>query len=323
MKTKLQYRLEFFGLLIASQIIVRLPYAALRHIARTLAEIAFLLDGRGRAVALANLESAFPAKYSAREKRSITRRSYATFARTMLELCWAPNLTEDFVRKQCEFRGLELNTCRTDPTQPAIYTGFHFGNFEWLALVGAYTIAPGPIIAQRFRNPLLGPVFDKLRTSTGNHVIPQERAMLRMLKYLRGGGKFGMTSDLNLDPREGSVLVECFGGLLASVTQAHAALAQRTGAVLVPVDCRPLPGGRYLITHHPAIVCPPEADVCHLVQLCWNALEPAVHEHPECWLWPYKHWRFAPEKDRPRYPFYANTAGRFEKLVTSRTVSNG
>lgn len=142
--------------------------------------------------------------------------------------------------------------------------------------------------------------------------------MIRMLKFLKGGGKFGMLCDLNLDPREGSVLINCFGGLLASVTQTHAALAQRTGAAIVPVECRPGPQGKYRIIHHPPIKCPPDADVQKIVQQCWNALEPAVHEHPECWLWAYKHWRYKPAAGGGRYPFYANQSKRFQKLT--RTV---
>ena len=233
----------------------------------------------------------------------------------MLELLWAPNLSRDFFEKNVVFEGFDADTCRRDPDKAAIYACLHFGNFEWLGLAGAYTISPGPVIAQKFKNPLLGPVFDRLRASTGNHAIPQERAMIRMLKFLKGGGKFGMLADLNLDPREGSVLIECFGGLLTSVTQAHAALAQRTGAAIVPVECRPLPDGRYRIIHHAPIECPPEADAREIVQRCWNALEPAIHAHPECWLWSYKHWRYKPAGDNARYPFYANTAKRFDKLA--------
>ena len=147
--------------------------------------------------------------------------------------------------------------------------------------------------------------------------------MIRMLKFLKTGGKFGMLCDLNLDPREGSVLIECFGGLLTSVTQAHAALAQRTGAAIVPVECRPLPDGGYRIIHHAPIECPPGADVNEVVQRCWDALEPAIHAHPECWLWSYKHWRYKPADDNGRYPFYANRIKRFDKLVRQRLEKAG
>lgn len=316
-------RIEFAGLWAGAKFVARLPFGCLPALATVLGSLVYLLDPRGRRVALANIETAFPGKFSPSRKAWIARRSYVTFARTMFELFWAPNMDEDFVNTHVIFEGWDRDYVRKDPQKPAIYACFHFGNFEWLALAGSYSITPGPVIAQRFKNPLLGPVFDHLRASTGNHVIPQERAMIRMLKYLKGGGKFGMLCDLNLDPREGSVLIECFGGLLASVTQTHAALAQRTGAAIVPVECRPGPAGKYRIIHHPPIECPPDADARDIVQRCWNALEPAVHEHPECWLWPYKHWRYRPATDDKRYPFYSNHSKRFDKLVREWRAAAG
>ncbi|MCK9588337.1 MAG: lysophospholipid acyltransferase family protein, partial [Terrimicrobiaceae bacterium] len=311
----LREKIEFAGLVAGAWLVARLPFHFLPALATVLGSLVYWLDPRGHVVALENIEAAFPGKFSAPQKSQIARRSYITFARTMFELFWAPNMDEKFFARHVLFEGWDKDYARKDPQKPAIYACFHFGNFEWLALAGAYSISPGPVIAQRFKNPLLGPVFDRLRTSTGNQVIPQERAMLRMLKYLRGGGKFGMLCDLNLDPREGSVLIECFDGLLASVTQTHAALARRTGAAIVPVECRPGPSGKYRIIHHPPIECPPDADPRSIVQRCWNALEPAVHDHPECWLWSYKHWRYKPATNNSRYPFYANRSKRFDRLI--------
>ena len=274
-------RIEYAGLAASAWFVARLPFGVLRPLASLLGSLVYWLDLRGHTVALENIEAAFPGKFSKSRKSQIARGSYITFARTMFELFWAPNMDEKFFGRHVIFEGWDRDYVRKDPQRPAIYACFHFGNFEWLALAGAYSISPGPVIAQRFKNPLLGPVFDHLRTSTGNQVIPQERAMIRMLKYLKGGGKFGMLCDLNLDPREGSVLIDCFGGLLASVTQTHAALAQRTGAAIVPVECRPGPAGKYRIIHHAPIECPPDASPRDIVQRCWNALEPAVHDHPE------------------------------------------
>ena len=323
MSPTLRERLEYASLAAGARLISLLPFQLLRPLASLLGSAVCWLDPRGRTVAIANIEAAFPGKYSLSEKPKIARGSYVTFARTMFELFWAPNLTEDFLKKHVIFEGFDVDTCRQDPKKAAIYACLHFSNFEWLGLAGAYTIAPGPVIAQKFQNPLLGPIFDRLRASTGNHSIPQERAMIRMLKFLKTGGKFGMLCDLNLDPREGSVLIECFGGLLTSVTQAHAALAQRTGAAIVPVECRPLPDGGYRIIHHAPIECPPGADVNEVVQRCWDALEPAIHAHPECWLWSYKHWRYKPADDNGRYPFYANRIKRFDKLVRQRLEKAG
>jgi Kdo2-lipid IVA lauroyltransferase/acyltransferase len=308
-------RVEFLELSAGVWLVGCLPYGWLRHIAKVLGAIVFAFDRRGREVALANLDAAFGDTRSPAEKRRIAAGSYQTFARTMLELFWSPNLNEAVARRIARFEGLERDSCHTDPRQPAVYLCLHYSNFEWLSQFGAYTVANGPVIAQRFKNPLIGGIFDRLRSSTGHWVIPQERAMIRMLKHLKNGGKFAMLCDLNLDPSETSVIIDTFGGLKICVTQMQSALALRTGAKIVPVECRPEPEGTYRMVYHKPLEFPPEASAAEITQLCWNVLEPSIHEQPECWLWTYKHWRFLPANDQTgRYPFYANVTPRFDRM---------
>jgi lauroyl/myristoyl acyltransferase len=307
--------MEFLGLSGIVWLIGRLPYGWIRHIARVLGSIVFAFDRRGKEVALANLDAAFGDSRTPAEKRRIAVGSYQTFARTMLELFWSPNLSEPVARRIARFEGLELDSCHTDPRQPAVYLCLHYSNFEWLSQFAAYTVANGPVITQRFKNPLIGGIFDRLRASTGHWVTPQERAMIRMLKHLKSGGKFAMLCDLNLDPSETSVIIDTFGGLKICVTQMQSALALRTGAKIVPLECRPQPDGTYRMVYHKPLEFAAGATAAEITQLCWNVLEPSIHEQPECWLWAYKHWRFLPANDQTgRYPFYANIAKRFDRM---------
>jgi KDO2-lipid IV(A) lauroyltransferase len=315
-------RLEFLGLSSFVWLVGRLPYRWLRHIANVLGSIVFFFDKRGKEVALANLDAAFGDSRTPAEKRRIAMGSYRTFARTMLELFWSPNLSESVARGIAQYEGLALDSCHKDPRQAAVYLCLHYSNFEWLSQFGAYTIANGPVIAQRFKNPLIGRIFDRLRSSTGHDVIPQERAMIRMLKHMKSGGKFAMLCDLNLDPSEPSVIIDTFGGLKICVTQMQAALALRTGAKIVPVECRPESDGTYRMVYRKPLDFRPGATAAEVTQLCWNVLEPSIHEQPECWLWAYKHWRFRPGNDQTgRYPFYANVAKRFDKMLSKQEKS--
>lgn len=312
----LRQRLEFAALSSAVWLVGCLPYRALRLLGVVIGSSVHFFDRRGRAVAKANLDAAFGDFFSDARKKQIARASYQTFARTMLELFWSPRFTRGFADRMVECEGLELSDCHRDPKAAVVYPCLHYSNFEWLGQYCAYAITPGPIITQRFKNPLLGDVFSRLRASSGHEIMPQERAMIRMFKHLQAGGKFGVLADLNLDPDEGSVIVDTFGGLKVSMTQIHAALAMRTGARIVPCECRPLPDGRYRMIYHPPLEYPPDATPAQICQLCWDALEPSIREQPECWLWSYKHWRFRPSGDMSgRYPFYANEAKRFDKLL--------
>lgn len=314
-------RLEYWGLSSFVWLIGRLPFFAIRRVADVLGAIAYLVDARGRKVAMANLDAAFGDSFTPARKRRIARGSYQTFARSMLELFWAPNLTKENSDRLVHEEGLALSSCHKDPSQPVIYVCLHYSNFEWLSLLAPWRTRAGIVVTQRFKNPLIGQIFDRLRSCTGHEIIPQERAMIRMLKHLRGGGIFHMLIDLNLDPDEASVIIDEFGELKTSVTQMHAALALRTGAKIVLAESRPLPDGTYRMIAHKPLEFSPDATAAEITQQCWDLLEPSIREQPECWLWAYKHWRFKPADDAGgRYPFYANAAKRFDKLLKKATL---
>jgi len=312
-------KFEYLGLVLASRTVVSLSPRTLRWLAWVIGSLVFAFDRRNRRVALANLDCVFGSSKTRAEKMRIARDSYRTFARTMLELFWAPNLDEPTMRRMIEIDGLDAHPCHKDPNQPLIYFCFHYSNFEWLSLFGPYVVGPAFVVTQRFKNPLLGPIFDRLRSHTGHEVTTQERAYLRMFKHLKKGGKFFMLTDLNLDPRETSAIIDCFG-LKTCVTQLHAAMALRTGALPVPVACKPLPDGRYFFKVFPPVEILPGDTELSITQRCWDALEPTIWERPELWLWSYKHWRFKPA-DAPegKYPFYANVAARFDRKLAEQS----
>lgn len=314
-------RLEFFGLSLGVAVVGLLPGRILRSLANLLGAIVNALDRRGRQVAQANLDAAFGSALSAREKARITRASYQAFARTMLELCWSPNLTPEATGR-LEFHQEAAGTGPEDPRRPIIYVCLHSSNFELLSLALGFSHGPGMIVTQQLKNPLLGRVFDRLRASTGHTIIPQERAMIRMYRHLKKGGYFCMLIDLNLDPSEASVVIDAFEGLKTCVTQMHAALALRTRAQIVPAECRVLPDGRYRLIYHKPLEYRADATAAEIAQICWDVLEPSIYAQPESWLWSYKHWRFKPSDDTSeRYPFYANSAKRFDKLLARQCAA--
>lgn len=316
MQPTFRQRLEYWGISLGVSLVTRLPHAALAPLAQVLGFLGYYVDVRGAAVARANIKAAFGDEVTPARVRQIARGSFQTFARTMLELFWSPNLNQKLTEELGFWNRHDLAEPDNNPEDSAIYVCLHFSNFEWLGQFGAYTVYHGPFIAQKLKNPLLGPIFDGLRASTGNYVIPQERAMIKMFKHLRSGGKFSMVGDLTVDPKEGGVLIDVFNGLKMSISPMPAALALRTGAKVVPSECLLEPDGRYRMVCHPSLKFPEGTTEEQITQMCWDALEPSIRRHPEMWLWSYKHWRFKPSDDTARrYPFYANTAKRFDRLI--------
>lgn len=317
-----RYRLEYIGLASVAWLLPRLPYDGLWQMGCFLGRIVYALDGRGRRVSLENLRVAFGHWYSEEEREQIARESYICFARNMLCLFWSPAMTRETFHNFLNVSGLDSDPAHLDPKQPGVYFLGHFSNFEWLSLYCAYLVNPGFVIAQEFKNPLLNPIFDRLRSSTGHQIISRNRALIRMLKHLRTGGKVGAAADLSVDPKMGGIPIRCFG-LWVSGSPMASILSMREKVPLFLVEIYPEDDGRMRVIYHKRLELTEGAEGREISQACWDCVEAIIYKRPELWLWNYKHWRFRPswDTDRSRYPSYANPSKRFDQMLANAGIT--
>ncbi len=320
---KFRHRLEWLGCFLLARSVPLLPRGACVALANALGSLAFRFDKKSRAVALANLACAFGDRYSLAERHEIARRSFQNFARTILDIFWGKRLTSQNWRDYIEIdENVEsfLRERKSDPAHGSVFMCIHWGNFEWASLAFGLMDVPTTIVAENFKNARLSSLFQEARQGSGHTIIPQENSMLRLLKVVKRRGMTGMLIDLTLRPEQAAVAIETLGRKM-SVTFLHAALAQRGGAKLVPVDGIPLPDGRLKLVIHPPLAFDPEASPQQIAQICWNFFEPRIHEKPELYLWAYKHWRYRTEADLATdYPFYSNVSCAFEQIVAGEGV---
>jgi KDO2-lipid IV(A) lauroyltransferase len=168
----------------------------------------------------------------------------------------------------------------------------HFGYWEMQAITHPFHSPTIAVMARPLDNPVLHGLLEHLRTMTGNRVVYRQGALRRVLRELGANNGVAILIDQHLHTSE-AVHVDYFGRP-AATTSAVAALALRTGAVVIPVFALPLPGGRYrFIYEHP--VPPPSPDaadpVLEFTQRCTDVLEMYVRRHPELWLWMHRRWR--------------------------------
>lgn len=310
-----RYWLEYHALRAASALVCLMPWRWIGPFANFVGFVFFTLDHHRRSVTLANLRSAFGERFSEQELEAIGRKSYGVFARTALELLWSSNLSKEMLDEIITTEGLDPMPVHGAEGRPALYFCLHAGNFEWLSQITCRHFGNFPVIAQKLKNPLLGPLFDGWRSALGQEIMPQKGAMLRTIRHLKEGGKMGMLIDLNLKPSKGPVVIRCFGHL-TPVTRLPAELALRTGAALVPVECLPRQDGGYIVRYLQELPVTSESTPEQIAQACWDALEPGIHTHPELWLWSYKHWRYRPEGTQGEgYPFYAGECKQYQQLI--------
>jgi lauroyl/myristoyl acyltransferase len=312
-----RHRLERRGVDALAWGIPRLSRRRCVRLGNALGALAYLLDFKGRAVALANLECAFGDRATPEERRELARASYRNFLRTMLDLFWAQNLTPENWREWMLVEGFEeLRERLVREERGTIFMCVHQGNWEWASLACGFLGFGNVVVAENFKNPLLTEVFSHLRQHSGQTIIPQENSLLRMLKIVKRRGATGMLIDLSLRPNKAATVIEGFG-LKMCVPLLHAVLAERAGALLVPVETLPQRDGTCRIIAHPGVEFPADATLQQIAQRCWDAFIPALHARPDLWLWPYKHFRYRPKTTDREYPFYANESGKFEKLLRS------
>jgi KDO2-lipid IV(A) lauroyltransferase len=317
---KIRYRLEWLGVNVLKIGIPLLSRRGCAMLAKAAGTAAFRLDKHGRKVTLANIEAALGDEYSPEEQVRIARGSYQSFARTMLDLFWAPRLTRPGGEKYAEIVGLEH--LEAEVGKPCVVLCAHHAGVEWGSIVAGLHGHRGVTLTQAFKNPLLDKLFTELRSCTGQEIITQDLSMLKMLRRLQNGELVGMLIDLNLPPSQAATVIDTFGMKMCA-TYLHAILEQRTGARLVPIMSEPLPDGRCKVTVHPPLEIPEGATGQEIAQLAWNFLEKVIREKPELWMWVYKHWRFRPKGTTRRYPYYAHESGKFEKLVSALSEESG
>jgi Kdo2-lipid IVA lauroyltransferase/acyltransferase len=292
---------------LALVVVPRLPRRAVLALARTGAVLGLCFDRRGRTIGRANLAVAFGNTKTTSEQKRILRASYATLARTFLDIIWFGHNTRKRLERFVELdRSAEPLLCKKNQ----ICITAHYGNWELLGLVMAMKGFPLHSIAMPVKNSAVNRMLIQRRQINGQQIIPREGALRKLLSVLRHDGKAAFLVDQNTGEKEGGTWADYFG-LPVPVTPAPAALAAKTGSELFIGFCRPLPGGRYRVYATDAFTPPTDSTgeaVQQLTQQILTAIEREVRAHPEHWLWTYKRWKtIRPGDSREHYPSYSET----------------
>ena len=268
-----------------------LPMSAVRAFGHGFGRCMYWVDGFHRRIALENLASAFPSRSDA-ELRALAKAMFAHFGALVFELLKFGTLSREQMSALMDVEGLERIQAAHAKGKGVFFVTGHFGYWEMQAITHPFHSQTIAVMARPLDNPRLHDMLERLRTMSGNRVLYRQGALRRVLRELTANNGVALLIDQHLHTPE-AVHVDYFGRS-AATTSAPAALALRTGAVIVPVFALPLPGGRYrFIYEHP--VEPPPADsadpVREFTQRCTDVLEMYVRRHPELWLWMHRRWR--------------------------------
>lgn len=289
----IRFRAEFVLVRVVSGIVRAVPHRVASAIGAAIGRVFFVADRRHRALAIENLQAAFP-QWTPAECRATARRVFVHFGRLIIELFRFRGLTADQTRALVEFEGEERVHHAHRQGRGALFITGHFGFWELHAIAHGALLYPIAVVARPLDNPLLHDLLEDVRTQTGNSVIYRKGGVRRILKALASNQGVAILIDQHIQPAD-ALTVEFFGRP-AATTAAVAALAFRTGAPVIPVFALPLDAGRFrLVYEHP--IAPPESespeDLRRFTQRCTDVLEMYVRRYPDRWLWMHRRWRDA------------------------------
>ena len=260
------------------------------------------LDRRHLAIVRDNLQRAFPEWDEARVRRT-ARGVYAHFGRVLIDILWLAGRSREQILALVDVEnGHHVEALLRENTRGCVIVTGHIGNWEACGVAHGWLFRPMSVVARPLDNPALDAPLVAFRQRSGNPVIYKQKALSQILRALRENREVAMLVDQNVQEKDG-IFVEFFGRPAASTTVA-AALAVKTGAVLLPGHVEMTDAGRYRLTYDAPIRWTPsgdrEADVAALTQRIASVIEGWVRETPEQWLWMHRRWKTQPTPTEAR-----------------------
>ncbi|MCH2171542.1 lysophospholipid acyltransferase family protein [Myxococcota bacterium] len=298
--------LEYAAYRIGWELLGRLPEGISHTAASGLARLAFTLDDRRADVSLVNLRIAFPGLPDS-EYHRIAQESYQHIAWNAIDLASASRREASQLLERFELIGWENYERAMAAGRGAVVVTAHLGSFE-CALQALSTRARGLTVAARpLSNRRVSHHLFEQRARTGARIVPHRGSLRDLLKTIRRGQAVVFANDQYARRTRGIPIP--FFGVRALTSPGPALLALRCGAPLLPFYTFRMTHHRHRAVVMPAIISDStgdrKADLARLTAELNTALEGAIRDHPEQWIWGHRRFRNSP--DLPDDPYATRT----------------
>lgn len=274
-----------------------LPRRPAFNVAHGLTALLRLTVPRFTEVARRNLQLAFPEFNEAQRIKCIDG-CFRNMAGVLVAVAKFPLITKKNVGGWIRYEGFEHFEAALGRGKGVIFATGHLGNWELSAYAHALLSAPMGFVVRPLDNPLLDRLSNYYRTLSGNRVISRRESVRPLLQMLHANQAVGILADQNTTEDRG-IFVNFFG-VPACVDAGLAKLAAHTGASIIPgFALWSNEEGRYVLRFYPAIEA--SGDQFKDTQAVQSALELAILEYPEQWLWIHRRWKTRPAGEPPIY----------------------
>lgn len=237
-------------------------------------------------------------RIGAREARRRARASFREYGRMAADTLAMGAVGPETLLERTVIEGWERVESAREAGGGAILAMCHFGNWDVALGVGLARRLPIATVMAPVGPAWLTDVVAWKRRRRGLELLELDGAARGFLRRLRAGGMVGVMIDI---PESGPAAeVEFCGGPVAFSAVA-AWLAARSGAPIIPADCRRVAPGRHRLEVHGPIRPLPGEDEAAVTARVARALEPAVLRSPEQW-YPFHEVYADAGRQRPDHP---------------------
>lgn len=239
-----------------------------------------------------NLEFAYPHQ---REKQDqLFREAYRHFGNVVFEVLLVLGPLRSYVLRRGKVLGLENWRQAKAQGKGVIFLASHVGNWEVMAATGAIQGGVDILLVTKHLKPeWLHRAIESGRARCGIQGTYEPRTLKDVLRHLGKNGTVGFVLDQYAGPPVG-VRVPVFG-VPVGTTAAVAALAKRTGALVLPVVNYRTPDGGWIVDMRPPLKWISDPDPNRELALNTAAyaadLEKDIYAHPEQWLWTHRRFK--------------------------------
>lgn len=297
-RRKVRYTLLYVLLRVMILLTFLVPRKVWLRMCGFLGGIYYAFAGKPKAIAYANLRLAYSEK-SASEIKAMARavfvklganageviRGFRINAEADLDAIRVHNGMEHLKEAYSEGKGIVLLTA-------------HIGAFDLLGTELAMRGYNPMIITAKMKDPRLNELLLEQRTRFGAQPVERGREMLKLMRCLKSGGLVMILIDQ--DTRVKSRFVNFFGKPCSTPVGA-ALLAQRTGALVVPLFIHLRADlMQQVVCYPPALMetsGDEERDLIFNTQKLTDIVEREVRNHTTQWVWMHERWKTRPGEE--------------------------
>ena len=271
----------------------RIPLETGLRIGDFLGCVYFFFSKKSR-MAYINLKAALGEQFTPQERRKIARDHFRHAGQSIVEILSLRRIGPECLEKNITAHAPERLREISESGRGGVLITAHFGNWEFLQIVGGFLGAPTYVLAADQKYPRLNEFLNQLRESRGSVSVSRGVGIRALYRALREKKFIGMLGDQSAGKTEGIILP--FFGRKTTVPTGAFELAQRSNAVILPCFMARVQGIKQEVYFCKALEedlsLDPQACVEFQAKQYLRVLEDFIRKYPDQWLWANKRWKY-------------------------------